>query len=94
MDARGLMEYPGVPPRWCGSRDQSRWFEWVRAKAVALYSEQQVECNRLLARIEDLEEQLAEAEAVVEIGRIVTEEGTGNVEAPAEEELPHYSPKC
>ena len=88
MDARGLMEYPGVPRRWCGSRDQSRWFEWVRAKAVALYSERQAECNSLSARIEDLEEQLAEAEAVVEIGRIVTEEGTGNVEAPAEEELP------
>jgi hypothetical protein len=79
-DARDLVDYAGVPPRWLRDREQTRLFERIRAKAAAIFEERKRETNRLINRIRELEEQLSEAEAAVELGRIVTEQMAANGE--------------
>ena len=93
MDARELVDYAGVPSKWFRSKDQTRWFERVRAKAAALFTDRETECNRLLIRISELEEQLSETETAVDLGRAVAQEMTVNGEAATveEEEAPLFS---
>ena len=85
-DARELIDYVGIPRRWCGNREQSRWFERVRSKAATLFDERKRETNRLAQRIQELEEQQSEAEATVDLGRIVNNEMTVNGEVEDNEE--------
>ena len=84
-DARELVDYPGIPNRWSDTRENRKWFERVRAKAADLYKLRKQERNRLSTRIEELEEQLSEAEALVAIG-IIVNEGVSAEDDPTEAE--------
>jgi hypothetical protein len=86
MDARDLVEYIGVPKRWSAVQEQRRLFERLRAKAAKLFTDKGKEVDRLSSKVRELEEQLSEAEAALNLQRIVTEEMAVNGEGIVEEE--------
>lgn len=91
-NARELVDYAGVPRAWCVNRALGKVFEGYRKKAVQLFLERDRELARCKGVVEDLEEQLDEAESQVTIEQSIndqmTVEGEREPEPANEESLP------
>jgi hypothetical protein len=71
---RELVEYPGVPDLWNGSKDASKMFEKYWRAGVALFSARDKAVRRLEKEVLDLEEQLSVAEGNVQLEQSVHEQ--------------------
>jgi hypothetical protein len=67
MNAKELMDYPGVPDFYAGNRDKVRTFERYRAKAAELFAARKRVVGAMKNEITNVEEQLAAAKAMVAI---------------------------
>jgi hypothetical protein len=85
---RELVEYPGVPQPWIGTKESSKMFERFRRAGVALFASREKAVQNLEKDVSELEEQLLVAVGNVQLEQSVHEQMELNGEVLVEDPLP------